>query len=618
MNAQTQILPTSMPRSPSVTTTTRGPTAHELYQLIKHEQLTALFQPVVDLRSAEVVGYEGLIRGPSDSQLHAPGKLFKAARQAGLIYELENLCGKVIVERFVESKLPGTLFINISPDLLLLHDVRTRHVFGFLRQLALDPARVVIELSETDSGYDFRLEILGRALERYRALGYRIAIDDWGGRPEELASLAAIAPDYLKIDRHFIQNIDTDAIKRRYVRQLLEQARALGWQTMAEGIESHSELTQVTTLGIVFGQGYHLGRPSLSPSAVLSADVIRTLAPQPPLPTGRDECCIIEHRLLIRAAPVTPDTPNCTLFDRFEVDPDLNAIAVVKDDQPVGLVNRHALIDRLARPYHLELFGRRPCAIFMDPEPLLVDKNLSLQQLSYLVAGADRRHLSNGFIITEEGRYLGIGTGHDLIREITDLQIQAARYANPLTQLPGNVPINERINQLLARRLPFVACYCDLDHFKPFNDVYGFSRGDELIRLTGKLLLESCHPEHDFLGHIGGDDFIALFRTPDWESRCQQTLERFGTEVAGFFNPEDQERGGYLTENRRGEKEFHPLTTLSIGAVVVPPGLFSSYMEISQAASETKKMAKRQAGNSLYINRRDYAHRSGGPHAHQP
>ncbi|GAO37823.1 diguanylate cyclase [Sulfuricella sp. T08] len=116
------------------------------------------------------------------------------------------------------------------------------------------------------------------------------------------------------------------------------------------------------------------------------------------------------------------------------------------------------------------------------------------------------------------------------------------------------------------------------------------------------LLAEICDPELDFLGHIGGDDFITLFCSPDWEERCRSGLEKFGTTVISFFSVSDNERGGYVMENRRGEKEFNALTSLSIGAVKVGPGVFSSHMEVSTVAAEAKKIS----GNSLYINLRSY------------
>lgn len=177
-----------------------------------------------------------------------------------------------------------------------------------------------------------------------------------------------------------------------------------------------------------------------------------------------------------------------------------------------------------------------------------------------------------------------------LEREFSNL---AARYANPLTQLPGNVPINEHIEYLLQNQVAFCVCYGDLDHFKPFNDIYGFHKGDEIIQLAAKVIAGFCDPTQDFIGHIGGDDFIILFQSHDWETRCQSILKLFGECASGFFSVEDHERNGCVTEDRHGRKAFHPLTSLSLGAVRVEPGMFASPYEVSFAATDAKKQAKK-------------------------
>jgi GGDEF domain-containing protein len=270
----------------------------------------------------------------------------------------------------------------------------------------------------------------------------------------------------------------------------------------------------------------------------------------------------------------------------------------------VGLLNRFAFIEGYARPFRKELFGRKPCRAFMDPDPLVVEKDITIQELSNRLVDADRRYLSEGFVLTEGGRYAGLGTGQDLVREITNLQIAAARYANPLTLLPGNVPINEHIERLLRARVGFIACHCDLDHFKPFNDAYGYRRGDDMIQLTGHILSDACDVRRDFLGHIGGDDFILLMQSADWTMRCRQALERFDRESARLYADEDLARGGLLVEDRKGNPMSQPLGALSIGAVVVESGDYLSHYEVSSAAAEAKRQAKRSAGSSLFVERR--------------
>jgi len=218
---------------------------------------------------------------------------------------------------------------------------------------------------------------------------------------------------------------------------------------------------------------------------------------------------------------------------------------------------------------------------------------------------SDPRHILHGFILTRDGCYAGMGSGHDLMREITQMQINAARYANPLTGLPGNVPINEHLDDLLHQELPFVVCYCDLDHFKPYNDVHGYGRGDEVIRWTGQLLEAVCEPDLDFVGHIGGDDFLMVLRSPDWEQRCEKLLASFEAGKGRFFSAEELAGGGYCSEDRKRRMVHHPLVCLSIGAVKAPPGCFPSHHEIAAAAATAKKEAKREEGSSLFIERRN-------------
>lgn len=579
-----------------------------VYDIIKHRRLTPLFQPIVDMKKGRIIGYEGLIRGPSDSQLHSPVKLLKLAHQSGLSHEIEKLCCQVVAEQFTKLQLPGNLFINFSPEVLVQDKFRDHGSLAAVLNCGLDPQNVVIELTGNEPVYEYNLEMLLEVTAHYQSLGFKIAIDDLGESFSSPRMWSELRPDYVKIDRHFIQNIDKDPIKAQFVSSLRKNIGDSACQVIAEGIETHAELMLVRDLDVHFGQGYHIARPSETPSSVVSAEVIKSLRPQAvsQIPGSSHPHGIVEQKLLIKTPSVTAETPNEIVFSMFENDAQLEAVVVARENIPIGMINRNHLIDGFARPFRHELFGKKPCHTFMDSEPLIVDKNITIQELSYLLSESDRRHLANGFIITENGLYLGTGSGHELMRELTAMQIRAARYANPLTQLPGNVPINEQIDKLLSNQETFCACYCDLDHFKPFNDVYGFSQGDEMIKMTGKILLESCDPELDFIGHIGGDDFIILFGSTDWEDRCRRALEKFGEAITPFFSGEDREKGGYISENRRGEKEFHALITLSIGATRIEPGMFRSYMEISTVAAETKKMAKKIPGNSLYINSRQY------------
>lgn len=585
-------------------------TLKTLYNIIREQRVTALFQPIIDLRNAELIGYEGSIRGPSDSPLHAPEKLLKASRESGVAYEMEMLCWSTIVSAFQRLNLNGNLFIKISPDAILLNNFRMPHATPrCLPTFALPANRIVIELSDNDFGHDIvDWAALCESLSIYRAEGFKIAINDLGEWYSGMRRWAELRPNYVKIDRHFIQNIDRDPVKAQFVRSVLSIADKTHADVLADGIETQDEMSIVQGLGVHFGQGYYIGRPTAQPSTVVPANVVRPLLMNSSGARRKtSNQTAVGNRILLTIPAVPMSATNDDVFRIVENEPFPHAVAVVdKDDSPVGLISRHVLIERLGRPYQHELYGRKSCTKFMDHNPLIVDRNIQIQELSFMMAEGDNRHLTNGFIVVEQGKYLGLGTGHDLMREITNMQIKAARYANPLTGLPGNVPINEHINQMLDSKNSFCICYCDLDHFKPFNDVYGYSMGDNVIQLTANVLTEIVDHDVDFLGHIGGDDFIAILCGDDWQNRCETALKSFEEKIKVFFSDKDLENGGYVTENRKGEKEFHCITSLSIGVVKVQPEMFTSALDLSVAATESKKKAKKIAGNSLYFNQRAY------------
>lgn len=582
-------------------------TYSRLRKIISKRELHAIFQPILNMRRGEIIGYEGLIRGPKDSPLHLPNDLFDAARSCNLMTELERVCRSVVIERFVELSLPGKLFLNVSPDSLCQPFECYRETLANLQDRKMTPTNVIIELTENQPTFDYGR--MREAARHYRDMGFQIAIDDLGEGFASLRLWSELRPDYVKIDRHFIQGINQDIVKLQFVRSIYEIAAATGSQVIAEGIETQKEMMLVKSFGIHLGQGYHIARPDSDPPREVSAEIAATISRKElaVYPYEKITVCPQQPPLTKILRPVPPVAPNMTnnqILDLLVRQPDLQALAVVEQGKPIGLITRAGMIDRFARQYQRELFGAKSCLTFMDAEPLVVDKSVSLQDLSQIMVNADSRHLSNGFIITENGCYVGTGTGHDLMREITQMQINAARYANPLTLLPGSVPINEHMDRLLAGNRPFCLCYFDIDHFKPFNDVYGYRKGDEIIQMTGRILLSQANPDVDMVGHVGGDDFIIVFQSEDWERRCHAMLSSFSEAVTVFYQADDVARGGYVSEDRRGKRVFHSLASLSIGAVKVGSGQYGSTYHVASAASDAKKQAKKIVGNSLFIERR--------------
>jgi EAL domain-containing protein (putative c-di-GMP-specific phosphodiesterase class I)/GGDEF domain-containing protein len=577
-----------------------------LEDILDNMRLLTLLQPILDLTEGRVMGFEALSRGPSNSPLHAPQSLFKVAEIHGLQTRLDWACVHSALKTFALLKLPGQLFVNLSPCSMLDAAFSPELVLVALAEVGMTSSQLIIEITENACHLDYA--ILREAATRLREVGIEVAMDDLGEGFSSLRLWSELKPAFVKIDKHFISGIHEDPHKIQFVRSITQLAEGANTRVIAEGVESVSELAVLQDIGIRYVQGYLIGRPSPTPVQLPPREVVAVLQSSMvsvmPYLRGADGSHVSAARLVQSAPFVTPFTTSQDVLDLMMAHPDLHAVAVVDKGIPVGIIHRPAVLNRFIGLYGRELFGKKPCADFMDPDPLIVDKATQINELSDLVVKQGKAAFTQGFVVTAKGRYLGMGSGFDLMREISEMQIIAARYANPLTGLPGNVPIQEHMEHLLSNQQVFVSAYFDLDQFKPYNDIYGFRRGDDIIQLLAHILRESCNAEMDFIGHVGGDDFVVLFQSRDWEVRCHGILARFDRERLALFSPDHVQAGGYRSEDRRGAMAFHALVSLSIGAVRIDPVHYHHYQEVSRAAAEAKHHAKRIDGSSLFIDQR--------------
>lgn len=574
--------------------------AAELQEIIRSNQLSSVFQPILDLRNASLFGYEALTRGPVNSLLHSPLNLFETASRHGLMAPLEFSCREVACTRFVQFGAEGKLFLNVSPMSLVEKDYQEEMAERTLRELGLPAERIVIELSEQYPLDDY--ELMRRATDHFRNLGFQIAIDDLGAGYAGLRAWSELRPDYVKVDRHFIEQINEDPVKREFLRSIMEIAKEMNCKVVAEGIETADQLITVQSLGVHFGQGYFLGRPETIPVAAgVVLDKLAQVALPLRQPSRRSQSIAA---MALNVPTIEPATPLDEVIDILHDNRQLSCLPVVEEGVPLGMVQRQELLELYTARYSRELHGKKPVRMFMDRRAVIVNDNSSLEEVSRLLTADGDQALSQDFIITREQRFFGIGKTSTLLRRITEQQMRNARYANPLTLLPGNVPIHETLDELLARGESFHAAYCDIDHFKPYNDHYGYSRGDEVIMRLAQILQSVVDPELDFVGHIGGDDFMLIFRSQDWEARAGRILELFAQSLRPLYSASAFAEGGIHACDRSGETRFFPLLTLSIGAVHPDPALCPSHHDVAALAVDAKQQAKQKAGNNLFISRR--------------
>jgi diguanylate cyclase (GGDEF)-like protein len=178
---------------------------------------------------------------------------------------------------------------------------------------------------------------------------------------------------------------------------------------------------------------------------------------------------------------------------------------------------------------------------------------------------------------------------------------------NPLTRLPGNISINRELQERIGRNENFSFGYADLDFFKPFNDRYGFSRGDEVIKITGRLILnivKNKNPQKSFVGHVGGDDFVFIIDTAVAEEAASEIIEAFDSIISTFYDQEDVAQGFIKSFDRKGKASTFPIMSISIGITETRARTLSHYGEITELAAEMKKFAKQFKGSCFKSDKR--------------
>jgi diguanylate cyclase (GGDEF)-like protein len=174
---------------------------------------------------------------------------------------------------------------------------------------------------------------------------------------------------------------------------------------------------------------------------------------------------------------------------------------------------------------------------------------------------------------------------------------------NPLTRLPGNTSIHHAIEDAMGKDM--AVCYVDINHFKPYNDVYGFSHGDEVIRMLSRIMFNAVRDSGGgFCGHIGGDDFVCILASERVEAVCQTIITYFDRIVLDLFDEETKLRGYYDGCNRKGEQEQIPLLSVSIGVVLMNSPKIQHYAKVAEVAAELKKLAKDSRGSCYVVDSR--------------
>lgn len=240
----------------------------EFSELLTAKSFNILYQPIVSLQSGEILGWEALTRGPSGSYFFSPSVIFNFAEEVGLLFPLEKVCRELAIKNFGQGKSNQKLFLNIHP--YTVND--PNFVKGETRKLLADSSlsanNLVFEITERQSIHDFNQ--FNKTLSHYRSQGYQVAVDDAGAGFSSLQAIAEVRPEYIKIDSSLVRGINTNRVKQALLETFVTFTEKIGCSIIAEGIETEAELTTLCSIGVHYGQGYFLARPSFPKPAVSS------------------------------------------------------------------------------------------------------------------------------------------------------------------------------------------------------------------------------------------------------------------------------------------------------------------------------------------------------------
>lgn len=561
------------------------------------EKLEMAFQPLASIHSSRCIGVEALMRGYDRVGYDSVQALLNDAYQTGCLPEIEAALHEKALLAF--QHIPGyqdlKLFLNLDGRILPEAPYFAELLSAILSRQDVQVTALVLEVSE-------RLPLLAteravQGLEILRQAVGRLAIDDFGTGSAGFPMLYFAQPEYIKIDRFFIADLQQDTRKKVFLRHMVNLAHLLGVQVVAEGVETEREFLVCKDIGCDLVQGYLLAAPHIQPPL----DAL-TCAKIDHLNTHDRRGGRSDHKLIQQEVdyiiPIDVSSELGAVFERVRIEQSISFFPVINDRQePLGLLRESDLKSYAYSPFGRELltnkgYGRQ-LSDFLVRCPV-ADINTPAEKILEIFSANEN---SEGLLIVQDGQYQGFLSARSLLRILNEKNLAMARDQNPLTKLPGNTMINEFLAGAMAdTSAPYVIAYIDFDNFKPFNDTYGFRQGDRAITLFADILNKDLPRDSCFIGHVGGDDYFAAFRDVDFDDAqtlIRHVIERFRQEVESFYDATARAQGYIVAKDREGNERHMPLLAASAALVHIPRGHApGSIDDISEVIAVMKKEAK--------------------------
>lgn len=539
------------------------------------EKITFAFQPIVNIHTGNVFGFEALLRNHGAAGFPSIDALFHQAWEDRFLHQIDLTLRKKALRSFAQFKQGRRikLFYNLDNRLLSSKDYTAGLTLAALHEYGYSLDDICFEISEKHEIAQTTQAI--QTLSNYRAQGFKIAVDDCGTGFSGFQTLYYAEPDYIKIDRFFIQNMTNDPKKRLLVSTIVNMAHFMGSLVMAEGVETFDELVGCREIGCDMVQGYFVDRPTTDIRRLrLQYKHIGSISRQDQRESGFKERHLVKNK--IEYIPPIPSTMDAiTVFDRFRLEGHNSFFPVVNDyGEPLGIIRETAFKRFIFHKYGRQLLENpaygKDLGRFLTRIPI-VDRHASVEKMLEIYA---QFNSNEGILIVDNHKYVGFISPQSLLKIINEKNLTLARNQNPLTKLPGNTMIHEYFSKALAdTQTTFFLIYFDFDHFKPFNDTYGFRNGDRLILMFSELLKEASMSRDRFAGHVGGDDFFLGIRGGESDGVVKEMegmAKTFKRNAESFYDAEALKNGFIKAKDRDGVEREIPLASVSIAILKLP------------------------------------------------
>ncbi len=570
----------------------------QLQNILTEKRISTVFQPIVSLRDGTVYGYEALSRGPGGSEMESPSLLFECAQRFNKLWDLELLCRTKAIETVYAMHAQIRLFLNVNPS--IMHDPKFQKGFtkDYLAQYSISAENIIFEITEREAISN--VADFTKTIRNYKDQNYKIAIDDAGAGYSGLNLISDVCPHFIKIDMNLIRDIDKDVTKQSLVKSMREYASLSNTYLIAEGIETEGELLKLIEIGVDYGQGYFIGRPlpALQPIADHVIQLICEADKQKRLILCNRLSDIHIGSITTASKTIHPGTVVDQILDMMKKDYTLPGFCITENSIVTGVITRNDLFRNISDKYGYTLYANKPISVIMSKEFLCVDYQSSIDSVAKKAMHRHYDKIYDFITVTRDGKYFGIVTVKDLLEKSIEIEVINAKHLNPLSELPGNMLIEKQLEMCIDSPGCYTILYFDIDNFKPYNDVYGFENGDRLIKCLTKILKDRI-PKPGFVGHIGGDDFIAVLSDCNTEELCQSIIDEFDKIILLFLNRNDLDRGYIIAQNRKGTRERFPL--LSISIVGTSSDQYKTIFALSENLARLKKICKQRKGSNYIL-----------------